>query len=107
MKNVVEFPREFIAYFNALETTCDVISLVARPEKLHCKTDDQYIKMDTEFVIELYIKTYIMSPRPNLGSTTASPLQPETPGNLLLPWVMERTPISIDPSKAIEKIITD
>jgi hypothetical protein len=23
MKNVVECPREFIAYFNALETTCD------------------------------------------------------------------------------------
>ena len=23
MKNVVECPREFIAYFNALETTCE------------------------------------------------------------------------------------
>jgi hypothetical protein len=25
MKNVVECPREFIAYFNALETTCEAI----------------------------------------------------------------------------------
>ena len=32
-----------------------------------------------------------MSPRLNLGSTTASPLQPETPEKLLLPRVMERT----------------
>ena len=57
----------------------------------HCKTDDQCIKMDTEFVIELYVKTYIMFPRLNLGSTTASPLQPETPELLLLPSVMVRT----------------
>ena len=28
MKNVVECPREFIAYFNALETTCGFPSLV-------------------------------------------------------------------------------
>ena len=48
--------------------------------------------MITEFVIELYLKTYIMSPRLNLGSATASPLQPETPKLLLLPRVMERTP---------------
>ena len=33
-----------------------------------------------------------MSPRLKLGSTTASPLQPETPELLLLPRVMERTP---------------
>ena len=26
MKNVVECPREFIAYFNALETTCDHVN---------------------------------------------------------------------------------
>ena len=27
MKNVVKCPREFIAYFNALETTCDPVHL--------------------------------------------------------------------------------
>ena len=26
MKNVIECPREFFAYFNDLETTCDLIS---------------------------------------------------------------------------------
>ena len=26
IKNVVECPREFIAYFNALETTCDMLT---------------------------------------------------------------------------------
>ena len=25
MKNIVECPREFIAYFNALETTCETV----------------------------------------------------------------------------------
>ena len=29
MKNVVECPREFIVYFNALETTCDNNAILA------------------------------------------------------------------------------
>ena len=33
MKNVVECPREFIAYFNALETTCG-------PRDLFYRTDN-------------------------------------------------------------------
>ena len=40
MKNVVECPREFIAYFNALETTCGRANL-------RCASGDppSYIKM--------------------------------------------------------------
>ena len=36
MKNVVECPREFIAYFNALETTCDIPVLTLTFSRVNC-----------------------------------------------------------------------